>query len=490
MRCDMSTFLNITLTAALPVIASVVIYILDREAELAKKIPYIYKQVLIGIIFGFIAVLGTEFGVKIEGATVNVRDAAPLCAGLIFGVPSGILAGIIGGIERWFAVYWGAGMYTRTACTVATILAGFFGAGIRRFIFDDKKPTVYYGLVAGLVMEIFHMLLIFLTNMNDIESAFNVVKICSPWMVPFTALSVMFAVFFVSLIGKQKRETHQDLKQISQTFQRWLALVMVVAFLVTTLFSYVLQSELSKSNAYSLLSLNLADVKNDIKDASDENLLKLSRSIAEKIDKLDDNDEADLKEYCKEYGVSEINLINKDGIITHSTYSKFIDYDMRSGLQSAEFMVLFEGMDEYVQVYGPVSFDRTISRKYAGVTLADGGFVQVGYDANNFQKEISDIVKGLTANRHVGEEGHLIIADANLDIVSNIEGKETTSIDFEKLMINKGSIKKDEAFTLDINGVSSYCLYTEMEGYYIIGILPQSEAFFLRDVSVFLTVFM
>ena len=32
------------------------------------------------------------------GAVVNVRDAAPLTAGLIFGGPAGIIAGFIGGL--------------------------------------------------------------------------------------------------------------------------------------------------------------------------------------------------------------------------------------------------------------------------------------------------------------------------------------------------------------------------------------------------------
>ena len=32
-------------------------------------------------------------------------------------------------------------MYTQLACSIATILAGFMAAGLRKLMFDNKKPT-------------------------------------------------------------------------------------------------------------------------------------------------------------------------------------------------------------------------------------------------------------------------------------------------------------------------------------------------------------
>ena len=61
------------------------------------------KQGIIGAAFGVIAILATEFGIPVDGAVLNVRNAAPLTAGLIFGWPSGLIAGLIGGVERWFS---------------------------------------------------------------------------------------------------------------------------------------------------------------------------------------------------------------------------------------------------------------------------------------------------------------------------------------------------------------------------------------------------
>lgn len=484
------TALKLAGTAALPVVVSVLLYMMERKEGTLKNLSYQKKQIIFGLIFGVVAIFGTEFGVAVDGAVMNTRDAAPLCAGLIFGAPAGILAGVIGGVERWFAVYWGAGQYTRLACTLATILAGLFGAAIRKFIFDDKKPTVFYGLVAGVVMEILHMLMVFITNIDDVATAFSIVQLCAPYMIVLNGISVMLAVLFVSMIGRQKKMTQQDLKQISQTFQRWLAAVVLVAFLVTTLFSFVLQTELSRTNAGSLLTLNIADVEQDIHDASDENLLKLTRMVADLIDASPGAPGERLEAISEEYDIPEINVIDENGIIIASTYKDFLGYDMRSGDQSAAFLVLLEGETEFVQSYGPVSYDRTISRKYAGAVLEKGGFVQVGYDAWNFQKDIADIVSGLTRNRHIGEEGYLIIADANWNIVSDRHGNEGANLETTGIWLDTEKMQENKAFTAEVHGVPSYCIYGKTEGYYIIGVQPQSEAYFLRDVSVYLTIFL
>lgn len=133
-------FLKLALYALFPVLLSVVFYLLSTKTKF-KDLSYGTRQIIIGVCFGLGAIFGTEFGVNMYGATINARDAAPLCAGLLFGGSAGIIAGIIGGIERWFAVYWGAGMYSRLACSVSTALAGVYAAALRKYMFDDKRPT-------------------------------------------------------------------------------------------------------------------------------------------------------------------------------------------------------------------------------------------------------------------------------------------------------------------------------------------------------------
>ena len=59
--------------------------------------------------------------------------------------------------------------------------------------------------------------------------------------------------------------------KISQSFQRWLLVLVAIAFFTSTAFLWFSQTKLSEDNTYNLLKLNISDVQQDIKDLSDEN---------------------------------------------------------------------------------------------------------------------------------------------------------------------------------------------------------------------------
>lgn len=487
----METYLLLFLVSLCPVVLSALIYLAERT-NAARKIPYIARQVLIGIMFGALAIMGTEFGVKIDGAVINARDASPICAGLLFGAPAGIIAGVIGGVERWLAVFWGAGEYTRLACSISTILAGVFAAVLRKYMFDNKKPKWHYCLATAIITEVVHMLMIFLTNMSDVHTAFSFVRACSLPMVAINGLSVMLAGALLSLLSeKECKSSRHNLKNISQSFQRWLLMCVTAGFLMTTVFTWALQTELAKNDANELIRLNIEDVREDILEASNKNLLELTREIASHIDFTDRANAKLLKTLKKEFDVAEINIINQNGIITVSTHNDFLNYDMRGGEQSAEFLVLLDGVTkEYVQSYQPTSSDPTISRKYAGVVLSGGGFVQVAYDAERFQKDIDDVVIGVTRNRHIGESGALIIVGEDWNIVSDRHGNEGRNLNVTGIYIDRSTMPENKTFEAVVYGKQAFCSYILSEGYYIVAVMPLEEAMFSRDISVYITVFM
>ncbi len=487
----METYLLLFLVSLCPVVLSALIYLAERT-NAARKIPYIARQVLIGIMFGALAIMGTEFGVKIDGAVINARDASPICAGLLFGAPAGIIAGVIGGAERWLAVFWGAGEYTRLACSISTILAGVFAAVLRKYMFDNKKPKWHYCLATAIITEVVHMLMIFLTNMSDVHTAFSFVRACSLPMVAINGLSVMLAGALLSLLSeKERKSSRHNLKNISQSFQCWLLMCVTAGFLMTTVFTWALQTELAKNDANELIRLNIEDVREDILEASNKNLLELTREIASRIDFTDRTNAKLLKTLKKEFDVAEINIINQNGIITLSTHNDFLNYDMRGGEQSAEFLVLLDGVTkEYVQSYQPTSSDPTISRKYAGVVLSGGGFVQVAYDAERFQKDIDDVVIGVTRNRHIGESGALIIVGEDWNIVSDRHGNEGRNLNVTGIYIDRSTMPENKTFEAVVYGKQAFCSYIFSEGYYIVAVMPLEEAMFSRDISVYITVFM
>ena len=278
--------------------------------------------------------------------------------------------------------------------------------------------------------------------------------------------------------------------KISESFQQSLLVLVVVAFAVTTTFLWVFQTDLAERNAMNILDLNISDVREDITDASDENLLNIAHQIANDLNDIDEITPEILSDLTAKYDVTEINVSNADGILYATTYPDFMNYDMRSGEQSKEFMVLLEGKTEFVQPYMPVSYDSSISRKYGGVVLERGGFVQVGYDFDRFQKDIGKFILGVTRNRHVGENGCIIIVNEDDKIVSDRfgnEGQDLAVTGLSRDLIPEGE-KGD--FVANVYGQSCYCKYLNNEGYLIFAVLPESEAALSRDVVVGITTIM
>ena len=248
-------------------------------------------------------------------------------------------------------------------------------------------------------------------------------------------------------------------RTISNTFLRWLLLIVVLAFAMSMIFSWTLQTGLSQHSAANLLRLNIKDVRQDVVDASDANLLALTRAIAHEIDKGAPVNEVGLSSLMNWHNVAEINIINQDGIITGTTHAAFLNYDMRSGEQSAEFLCLLDSTEtEHVQSYQPTTYDPELLRKYAAVKLKQGGFVQVAYDAERFQRDIDHLVIGAARNRHVGQEGGIIIADEDLNIVSDRNHNEGQNLFVTGILIDWETMPEQTVFRTNVYDEPCSCM--------------------------------
>ena len=275
--------------------------------------------------------------------------------------------------------------------------------------------------------------------------------------------------------------------RISDSFQRSLLILVVIALVVTISFLWIFQTKLAERNALNVLDINITDIREDVQDASDENLLRLTYEVAADLNNTGEITSESLCDLLKKYDVTEINCFNEEGIIYATTYPDFIDYDIRSGKQSMEFMCLLEGEKEYVQPYQPVSYDASISRKYGGVALEEGGFVQVGYGTERFHKDITQFIYGATRNRHVGENGCIIIANESNKIVSDRFGNEGKSLSMTGITRDQLPDEEKGFFVADVYGEPSYCKYLYAEGYLLFAVLPQDEAALSRNVAVGIT---
>ena len=211
-------------------------------------------KIFIGLVYGLCSVASTHYGVDYGDMMLNVRDIGPLAAGLFFDPVSGLIAGLIGGIERFIVgEFFGIGAYTRIACSVSTCLAGVLSMVLALKVFKGKKPSPFYAFFMGAVMEVFHMYVVFGTHRSDMHMAFKVVKTCSIPMIIFTGLGLALSSVLLQVCSGEwknpfRRKKEEDMP-VSARFQKWLFAVISGVIVISFLFTYVLQTQAANQRA-------------------------------------------------------------------------------------------------------------------------------------------------------------------------------------------------------------------------------------------------
>ena len=280
------------------------------------------------------------------------------------------------------------------------------------------------------------------------------------------------------------------MKKISTSFQQWLLLIVGVAFVVTLVFLGQYQTKLFTDSANNLLKLYIKDVCYDIYSVSNKNLLTLTKAVATEVNNADLITSEQLTSMLEKYDVTEINYIATNSIIQASSNADFVGFDMnKGGVQSSEFLALLGAITEYVQRFQPIGFDEQIYRKYAAVSIAKGGFIQVGYDREAYYRAIKIALNEVVKNRHVGESGFMIVTDSEWRIVSDRYNNKNQPVTIVTAMTKDlNTIDKEEMFEegIYIDGALQrcFCMHYEIEGYKIIAVYPYSEAMVSRNVSL------
>ena len=236
--------MKLAISALLTSLVTVYFYLRRDKGILSKIKSNFAKQLIIGFFFGLCAIFATEFGsIQLGGAGMNCRDAAPLCAGLFFGGYAGVFAGIVGGVERFFCVYWGGGQFTQLACSLACVIAGLFAALLRKIVFDKEPPRPVYCVFIGMMTEAVHLLLVFVTNVDELNDAFSFVRQCTFPMILATTGSLLISFLCVQIIDIRRGVyAKKEKKTLLKHFQ--IGLIFLIAIAAATSFFGVVRVQL------------------------------------------------------------------------------------------------------------------------------------------------------------------------------------------------------------------------------------------------------
>ncbi len=171
------------------------------------------SSILMILLFGAVSIYGTESGIFIMGAQINIRDLGPIAAGLTCGPVVGLGAGLIGGLYR-YAI---GGGITLLAGTTATIFAGILSGII--YLLNKKRFVGIRGaiLFAG-CMELIHMGIVLLIT-RPFDQALKVVEQVSiPMTLANMAGIAVFSFIYMNMI--QEKETRDERDRIRTDLER------------------------------------------------------------------------------------------------------------------------------------------------------------------------------------------------------------------------------------------------------------------------------
>lgn len=353
-------------------------------------------RVLVGLVFGACSVLANHISIDYGNLLLNVRDIGPLAAGLFFDPLSGVIAGLIGGAERFAASeIWGIGVYTRNACSIATVMAGLLPAVLRFRFHREKRPPALFCFFLGAVTEVFHMYAVFFFHRDDTAGAYAVVKTASLPMIAFTALGLAacsLVVKYASGESSGRFRLRSSLRTLTNRFQFWLMLGTSVIFLVNYAISFALQNQTALQTA----RYKLEDWSGDMEAA-----LNAAKAYEDKM-----------TEYVYNEVVSDLRVIatvfesttqaSPEHAATPSRL-KTVRYAMKirglyllshSGEVLAAGGEAFPGFADYSPVPGSSSFGQLISGKARETLLTDSSresFLAVVPCGDGFLCSLSDV---------------------------------------------------------------------------------------------------
>jgi sigma-B regulation protein RsbU (phosphoserine phosphatase) len=173
---------------------------LDTIQRVIFKKARQWDYIVFVLIFGLFSIFGTYIGTtENTGAIVNIRDLAPMVAGLIAGPWVGLAVGLIGGIHRFFL-----GGVSCVPCSLATVLAGILGGAVY-ILNKEKLLDVVPAMLFAAGIELLHGGLALLL-IQPYSQAVEIVLEAIPQMIIANSLGVGIAVIIVHDLVHHYRE--------------------------------------------------------------------------------------------------------------------------------------------------------------------------------------------------------------------------------------------------------------------------------------------
>ena len=256
-----------------------------------------------------------------------------------------------------------------------------------------------------------------------------------------------------------------------------MAAAVVAIFILQTVTTRISHTSSSREKLLSVkekLESNQEEIDNLTRDLGENSLAK-SKAFADIIaaDPTIISNQDKMNELMDDLKVSELHVIDENGIITHSTVDAYIGFDMGSGEQSAAFLVIID--DPTIEIVQEPQENAAEAKlmQYVGVARKDAiGFVQVGIRPEMLEQALAGTaIDVVLSDIDFGKKGYVWAVD--------MQSGQITAHPDQKLIgtaaSNIGLPTKAGSGQKKINGVTGHYVAEEYNGMLIGTYLPSSE---------------
>ena len=329
-------------------------------------------------------------------------------------------------------------------------------------------------------------------------------------------------------MSSKKAKTEKKVN-LSGLIHKRLIVTFLGIFLFTGLITFFTEGHKGRTETKLTIEQGIADVENNLESPLYDRLTKASWDVLYRTDgpnildtTIDDMEDVnkdgvvdteDVSDFlytlCLEIGVSEINLIDENGVIAYSSKPEYVGFDMiNGGEQSKSFYESIVGtvrVNWFGQGITEISYDEDVVMFYIGMyyqkgtgLVGDGWVVQIGYDEETASTYYRNDVYGVVSSHRVGETGDIMAIERVMFsgedyyryYVITKSGHTVTGDPIDSSEDNDYGIEKnkpDTLYSIDYEGEPAYALYKAKYDTFLVGVLPKKEAMY---EAIFITIYM
>ncbi len=175
--------------------------------------------------------------------------------------------------------------------------------------------------------------------------------------------------------------------KLNQLMWRNLLRVFLVALPLAVIAVWIGQTTSIEVMKHTVMKSNREQLRSALTKTSDRKMLDKAWKAAGMTPmdlKLTDEQ---MERMLRKVEADEIHICDTNGVIVQTSVPEYLGMDFRKYRQTLPFCELLHGKKEYAQEFGPIAYDAHRYRKFVGVALKAGGFLQLGFNEDRYLPE-------------------------------------------------------------------------------------------------------